>query len=292
VADLIRQDKIDILVDLSMHTWGNRLLVFARKPAPVQVTYLAYCSSTGLQTIDYRLSDPYLDPLGGDESIYSEKTVRLPETFWCYQPIVRPDVGKLPALGNGFVTFGCLNNFAKVSEPTLASWGRLLRATPGSQLLLHALEGSHRQRVVERLGREGVEDGRVRFVSRMGANEYFEMYRQIDIALDTFPQGGGTTTCDALWMGAPVVSLAGKTAAGRGGLSILSNLGLAELVGQNEEEYVRLGVQLARDIPRLSNLRSTLRQRMERSPLMDGPRFARNVEAAYRGMWETWCSRP
>ncbi len=289
-ADLIRRDRLDILVDLTMHMAHNRLLVFACKPAPVQVTYLAYCSTTGLQTMDYRLSDPYLDPPGGDESFYTEQTIRLPETYWCYQPNIAPrEVGPLPVLQLGHITFGCLNNFCKVSEPTLAAWAKLLRAVPNSELLLHAYKGSHRQRLQARLERDGVVPKRVRFAGFMPAEKYFALYRQIDIALDTFPYGGGTTTCDALWMGVPVVSLVGKTAVGRGGLSILSNVGLPELAARSEQEYVAIAAALANDLPRLSRLRATLRHQMEQSPLMDAPRFARHVEAAYRQMWHTWC---
>jgi len=289
-ADLIRQDHIDILVDLTMHMANNRLLVFARKPAPVQVTYLAYCSTTGLDTIDYRLSDPYLDPPGGDESFYSEKTVRLPETYWCYESIIAPpEFGPVPALERGVITFGCLNNFCKVSEPALKTWAEVLRAIPNSQLLLSAYQGSHRQRVQQRLERDGIEPSRVQFAGRMPLEKYFDLYRRIDIALDTFPYGGGTTTCDALWMGVPVVSLVGTTAVGRGGLSILSNVGVPELVTRSKEEYVQIAGELAKGLPRLHDLRTTLRQRMEQSPLMDAPRFARNIEAAYRRMWRSWC---
>jgi protein O-GlcNAc transferase len=289
-AELVRQDGIDILVDLAMHSAGNRLLVFARKPAPVQATYLAYCSSTGLETIDYRFSDPYLDPPGDDESVYSERTIRLPETYWCYQPGIDMTLASgTPALEPRVVTFGSLNNFSKVNESVLKVWADILRAVPTSELLIHAHEGSHRRRVWDRLECEGIAPRRVRFTGRIPFREYLELYGQIDIALDTFPFGGGTTTCDALWMGVPVVSLAGKTAAGRGGLSILSNVGLPELVANSEAMYVRLARELAEDLPRLGDLRSTLRLRMEQSPLMDAPRFARNVEAAYRKMWRTWC---
>jgi protein O-GlcNAc transferase len=289
-ADLIRSDGIDILVDLAMHSAGNRLLVFARKPAPVQVTYLAYCSSTGLETVDYRLSDPYLDPPGMDESVYSERTIRLPETYWCYQPSIDLAAATgTSAIERGLVTFGSLNNFSKVNESVLKVWAEILRAVPKSELLIHAHEGNHRQRVRDRLEREGIENRRVRFVGRLPMQTYLETYGQIDIALDTFPFGGGTTTCDALWMGAPVISLAGKTAVGRGGLSILSNVGLPDLVADSEEKYVSIARELAGDLSRLSDLRSNLRKRMERSPLMDAPRFARNVEAAYRQMWRTWC---
>ena len=291
VVDLIREDQIDILVDLTMHMADNRLLVFARKPAPVQVTYLAYCSTTGLETIDYRLSDPYLDPPTEDELPYSEQTIRLPETYWCYQPVIEsPESIPLPALRQDAITFGCLNNFCKVNETGLMTWAAILRAVPNSQLLLHAHEGSHRQQVSERFERHGIKPDRVHFVPYASPDEYFDLYRRMDIALDTFPYGGGTTTCDALWMGVPVVSLAGKMAVGRGGLSILSNIGLPELVGRSEDEYVRIATGLAGDLPRLANLRSTLRRRMQQSPLMDAKRFSRNVEAAYRQMWRNWCA--
>jgi predicted O-linked N-acetylglucosamine transferase (SPINDLY family) len=259
----------------------------------VQVTYLAYCSSTGLQSIDYRLSDPFMDPVGMDESIYSERTIRLPETYWCYQPYTgMPAVGPLPAQERGFITFGCLNNFCKVSDPALLTWAQLLRAVPNSALLLHAKPGSQRQRVADLLEREGIDPARIQFAGRLPLKDYFALYGQIDIALDTFPFGGGTTSCDALWMGVPVVSLAGKTAVGRGGLSILSNLGLAELVADSPESYVRIAGELARDLPRLNNLRSTLRQRMLDSPLMDAKRFASNVEKAFRDMWNNWVHAP
>jgi predicted O-linked N-acetylglucosamine transferase (SPINDLY family) len=198
------------------------------------------------------------------------------------------EVGPLPSEQQGHITFGCLNNFCKISEPALAAWGRLLQHVPHSQLLLHAHEGSHRERLQQRLEREGIDRSRVCFVRMQPTRKYFDLYREIDIALDTFPYGGGTTTCDALWMGVPVVSLVGKTAVGRAGLSILSNVGLPELAARSEDEYVRIASDLANNLSRLSELRSTLRQRMQQSPLMDAPRFARNIEAAYRQMWRRW----
>jgi predicted O-linked N-acetylglucosamine transferase (SPINDLY family) len=290
-AALIRQDGIDILVDLALHTAGNRLVIFAHKPAPVQVSYLAYAGSSGLTAMDYRLSDPYLDPADGDESVYSEQTLRLPQTYWCYRPVVDVPLQAPLAPEKGFITFGCLNNFCKVNEPLLSLWTRVLGAVPHSRLLLHAYEGSHRQRVLDHLRREGVDPQRASFVGRAPLAAYLERYHSIDIALDTFPFGGGTTTSDALWMGVPVVSLAGNTAVSRAGSSILSNVGLPELVANTPEEYVRLAVCLANDRPRLKDLHATLRQRMQASPLMDAPRFARNVEAAYRQMWRSWCER-
>jgi predicted O-linked N-acetylglucosamine transferase (SPINDLY family) len=289
VAQTIREDQVDILVDLTMHMSENRLLVFARKPAPVQVTYLAYCGTTGLNTMDYRLTDPYLDPPGCDTPFYCEQSICLPETYWCYRAALEtPPAGALPALQTGHFSFGCLNNFCKVTPAALAAWSRLLLAVPGSRLFLHARAGSHRERVCTFLAEQGLSAERLVFVDLLPLQEYFHVYRQIDVALDPFPYGGGTTTCDALWMGVPVVSLAGKTAVGRGGLSILSNLGLPELVAHDAGQYVRIAAELAQDLPRLSALRASLRQRMQASPLMDAPRFARNVEAAYREMWRRW----
>jgi protein O-GlcNAc transferase len=291
LVQAVRQDQIDILVDLTMHMAGCRLLAFARRPAPVQVTYLAYCSTTGLTAIDYRLTDPYLDPPGSDARCYAEQSVRLPETYWCYWPAEEaPPVGPLPALATGRVTFGCLNQFCKVTEPTLTAWCRLLRAVPDARLLLHAHEGQHRDQTRALLARQGVEPQRLEFVGFRSLTDYFAVYQQIDVALDPFPYGGGTTSCDALWMGVPVVSLAGQTAVGRGGLSILSNLGLAELVARDVDQYVDIAVHWAQDLPRLTQLRAALRPRMQQSPLMDAPRFARNMEAAYRTMWRHWCA--
>jgi protein O-GlcNAc transferase len=292
LAQTIRHDRIDILVDLTMHTADNRLLVFARKPAPVQVAYLAYAGTTGLGSMDYRLTDPYLDPPTQDERIYSEESIRLPETFWCYRPLIEtPAVNALPALQTGQITFGSLNNFAKVTAPTLAAWISLMQAMPEARLLLHANCGEHRDRVRELFARQRVSPERLTFTDSVPWAEYFQLYHHIDVALDPFPYAGGTTTCDALWMGVPVVSLAGQTAVGRGGLSILSNVGLADLVAQDAEQYVRIARELACDLPRLSHLRATLRERMQASPLMDAPRFARNVEAAYREMWRRWCAK-
>ncbi len=293
-AQLIRRDEIDILVDLAMHTVNNRLLTFARKPAPVQATYLAYVGTTGLTTMDYRLSDPYLDPPGGpDEALYSEKTVRLPDTFWCFRP--DPQMGpvtQLPASTAGHVTFGCLNSFWKVSPAALTAWARLLEGLPGSRLLLHAFAGSHRERVLNIFAKYHVARERIVFIDPLPAADYFRMYQEMDIALDPFPYGGGTTSFDALWMGVPVVTLAGDKGVGRGGLSILANLELTELVAGTIDDYLQIATKLALDLARLSQLRGSLRERMLNSPLMDAARLARHVETAYRAMWRSWCSSP
>jgi predicted O-linked N-acetylglucosamine transferase (SPINDLY family) len=292
LAARIRADGIDILVDLTMHMGFNRMPLFARKPAPVQVAWLAYPGSTGLAAMDYRLSDPWLDPPGMDESIYSERTIRLPDSFWCYEPTGDRDltVNPLPAGESGPITFGCLNNFCKVNAGVLDLWAQVLRAVPGSRLLLLAPPGSHRERVLERLGDGGVELGRVEFVPVQSRRSYLETYHRIDLALDTFPYNGHTTSLDSFWMGVPVVTLFGQTAVGRGGWSLLSNLGLPELAARTPEDFVEIAVALARDVPRLATLRAGLREKMQASPLMDAPRFARGIEAAYRGMWRAWCA--
>jgi predicted O-linked N-acetylglucosamine transferase (SPINDLY family) len=272
------------LVDLTLHMAHNRLLAFARKPAPVQVTYLGYCGTTGLGTMDYRFSDPYLDPPGSDLSCYSEETVRLPRTYWCYQPRGEPPVGEAPAARNGYVTFGCMNSFAKVSPATMELWAAVLRRKAGSKLILHCRPGGHRNEVLQFFEARGVARERVELIGFQPCPDYMQTYQRIDIGLDPFPYGGGITTCDALWMGVPVVTLSGRTAVGRGGRSILSNLGLGELAASSEQEYA----QLAMETDRWIQLRGTLRQRMRESPLMDVPRFARDVEGAYREMWRKW----
>ncbi len=292
VAETIRADRIDILVDLALHLAHNRLPLFARKPAPVQVTYLGYCGTTGLEAIDYRLSDPYLDPPGSDLTCYREQTIRQPRSYWCYQPSgPTPEISPLPAESAGFVTFGCLNNFAKVSPVSADLWAEILRAMPQSRLLLQAPAGSCREEVGRRFERRGVSPERLEFVGAQPWDQYIRCVQRIDIALDPFPYGGGITTCDALWMGAPVVTLSGRTAVGRGGRSILSNIGLPELIAESPEQYAEIAVSLAGDLPRLSALRSSLRDRIESSPLRDAKGCARDIEAAYRQMWLDWTGR-
>lgn len=287
VAETIRADGIDILVDLTMHMRASRLLVFARKPAPVQATYLAYCSTTGLEAMDYRLSDPHLDPAGNDE-FYVERTVRLRETYWCYRPNdAAPEVNALPAASSGIITFACLNNFCKVTPPTLALWAELLKQIPNSRLILHTTPGTHCDRVRSALG---VSLGRLAFVARAPMAEYFARYHGIDIALDPFPCAGGTTTCDALWMGVPVITLPGATAVSRSGVSILSNIGRTEWIAESTEDYLRIASEMCGDLRALAETRRSLRGRMKASALMDASRFARDVENAYRGMWRDWCN--
>ena len=290
LAELVRDDRVDVLVDLAAHSGRNRLLAFARKPAPVQVTYLAYCSTTGVDAIDYRLTDRFLDPQGADLSHYSERSIHLPDCYWCYSA-PSPDRPVSPQRRPGSPTFGCLNNFAKVTPATLDLWGRLLLRVPEARLLLHARAGSHRERVRETLGRAGVHESRVVFVGAQPFEDYIDTYGEIDVALDPFPFAGGTTTCDALWMGVPVVSMIGSTAVSRAGSSLLSNVGLGDLVARDEEQYVNLAAGLVRDGPRLASMRLELRPRLQSSAVMDLPRFVRNLEAAFRTMWRAWCGR-
>ena len=292
VAELIREDRIDVLVDLALHTACNRLLVFARKPAPVQVSFAGYPGSTGLSAIEYRLTDPYLDPPSLDDPDSAAEPVRLPDSFWCFDPLTdEPAVNSLPARASGFVTFGCLNNFVKVNALVLALWARVLRAVGRSRLLLLAPEGQFRRGIVQRLEQEGVASDRLVFVPRQPRRQYLELYHGIDLMLDTVPYNGHTTSLDALWMGVPVVTLVGGTTVGRAGLSQLTNLGLPELVAATPEEFVRIAVELAGDLPRLEVPAASLRDRMRGSPLMDAPRFARGIEAAYRTLWRRWCAR-
>jgi protein O-GlcNAc transferase len=290
LAEQIRADQIDILVDLAMQLENSRLMTFARKPAPVQVTYLAYCSTTGLETMDYRLTDPYFDPIEQDDRCYSEKSVRLPHTYWCHEPLADvPEVMPPPLLSAGYVTFGCLNAYAKVTRPTWDAWCALLAGVANSRLIVHSPEGTHRQQVWDLLATRGIDPQRLTFVAKTSPRKYFEQYQQIDIALDPFPFAGGTTTCDALWMGVPVVTLVGSTAVSRGGLSILSNVGLTELVARSTDQYVKIASDLAHNPQRVTELRSSMRERMRNSQLMDAPAFARDVENAFRAMWRNWC---
>jgi predicted O-linked N-acetylglucosamine transferase (SPINDLY family) len=287
VAEQIRADRIDILVDLTMHMAKGRPMLFAMKPAPIQIAWLAYPGTTGSAAMDYRFSDPYLDPPGSDAD-YTEQTLRLPETFWCYDPL-EPEgpASPLPALSAGYISFGCMNNFCKVNQPTLALWREVLERVPNSRLILLAPFGEARQRVTEALA---VDSARVQFMDYLPRPQYLKLYERIDVCLDTFPYNGHTTSLDAMWMGVPVVSLAGRVAVSRAGLSLASKVGLQHLVAQSCEEFAPIAKSLTEDLSKLADLRATLRQRMESSPLMDSARFARAVENCYRTAW-TKCGR-
>ncbi len=291
VAESVRRDRIDILVDLAVHSGRNRLLAFASKPAPVQMTYLGYCSTTGVDAIDYRLTDRYLDPPDADLDHYAEQSIRLPACYWCYSAPQRAEGADFPVERRaGPPTFGCLNNFAKVTPATLRLWARLLLAVPSARLLLHARAGAQCRSAIDTLRRAGIDASRVNFVGRKPLAEYLSTYRDIDVALDPFPFGGGTTTCDALWMGVPVVTLAGRTAVSRAGSSLLTNAGLGHLVADSADRYVELGSALMRDRARLGAARAAQRFKLESSQVMDLKRFVRDLENAYRTAWQSWCA--
>lgn len=274
LAKTIRADKIDILVDLGAHTHGGRPLLFARKPSPVQVSYLAYPGTTGLSAIDHRFTDAALGESG--------EGVRPLRSYWCYSPPPEaPETSALPAVDRGFVTFGSFNNPAKITAPTLELWSRVLHEVKDSRIVVLCPEGEPRRRVLSALA---IDPSRVAFVGRTSMRAYLDAYRGVDVALDTTPYAGGTTTADALWMGVPVVTLLGSKPVGRSGASILAAAGLPELVARAPEEYVALAAGLANDLGRLRGLRLGMRERMRGSSLMDGAGFARDVERAFTGM--------
>jgi predicted O-linked N-acetylglucosamine transferase (SPINDLY family) len=291
LAQKIRDDRIDVLIDLTMHMDGSRLKVFAEKPAPVQITWLAYPGTTGLDGMDYRITDPTLDPPGSPLP-YTEQSLWLPSAFWCYDPSGDDvEVAELPAASAGHVTFGCLNNFMKVNQPVLELWARVLASVQGSRMVVLAPEGWPRSRVVEVFEARGVSQNRVEFIAQQGRRDYLATYSRIDIALDTFPYNGHTTSLDAFWMGVPVITLVGNTIVGRAGLCLAQNLELNELIANVSGQFVEIATGLAGDLPRLGELRAALRKRMERSPLMDAPGFTRALEDLYREAWRRWCAQ-
>ena len=291
VAELIRTIGIDILIDLSGHTDHHRLFVFARKPAPVQTTWLGYLGTTGLATMDYRICDVYTDPPGLTERFHTEKLLRLPECQWSHKTYDDlPPIGELPLLRTGWLTLGSLNKPAKANDRVLTLWAEILQAVPQSRLIFAAIPS---QRTADHftaiLQKAGVARNRFAFMSQLSYQDYLTAFNDVDILLDPFPYNGATTTIDALVMGVPVVTLAGDRSISRGGVSLLANLGLPELIAETPQDYVDIVKQLANDPAHLAALRSSLRDRVLASPLMDGERFTRQLEAAYRQMWRTWC---
>ena len=291
LAGCVRADRIDILVDLAMHTAGNRLPAFARRPAPVQVSWLAYPGSTGLEAIDYRLTDAHLDPPDREDDHLGGTIVRLPDAWCCYAPLEEfPAVSPLPAMQTSSVTFGSLNQFSKIHQGLLHCWAKLLAIVPTSRLLMVCPQGSPQDRTHALFAAHGIAPERVQLVAPRPWPEYLRLFAQIDIALDSYPCNGMTTTCHALWMGLPVVSLAGTHPISRAGSSLLNTVGLPEWVAHTEEEYVHIAASWAANLPLLAQLRATLRPRIQASPLTDAPRFARHIETAYRSMWHRWTS--
>ncbi len=294
VEGMIIQDGIDILVDLSGHSPENRLLLFARRAAPIQATWMGYFDTTGIQAMDYIIADRHVIP-EADERFYVEKVVRLPGCYLCYTPPSGvPEVSESPFLSSGYVTFGCFNNIAKANPRVVATWSRILGALPGSRLCLKTLglrSANVRDDYIRMFSANGIDKERIDLLERSPLHEYFAYYGNIDIVLDTFPFTGNTTTFDALWMGVPVPTLVHDTFVGRFGFSILSTLGLTDLIAFTEDDYVEIVLRLARDTERLSALRQNLRSKMSASPLCDGEGFAIELERIYRSMWKSWCEK-
>lgn len=296
LCQLICQDQIDILVDLSGHTSRNRILVFAQKPAPVQVTYLGYPCTTGLQAIDYRIADAVTDRLGTAEDDFVEELVRLPGTFLNYQPLAEaPEVGPLPSIAKGYITFGSFNSLIKVNKDVVKLWASILHAVPNSRLMLkgYALSSQKtRDSFTDMFEQNGIGPERLTLVDwNSTVSGHLDLYNEIDIGLDPFPYNGTTTTCEALWMGVPVISLAGDKHVSRVGASLMGAVGLSELVADSSEEYVAIAVSLATDTGQLNRLRTMLRDMMRQSTLLDTTEYVKNLETAYRSMWQAWCSK-
>ncbi|MBI5658775.1 MAG: tetratricopeptide repeat protein [Nitrosomonadales bacterium] len=291
LAERIRSDGIDILVDLSGHTAGNRMLMFARKPAPLQVTYLGYPGTSGLSAMDYRITDRYADP-EENEAYYSEKLIRLPDSLCCYRPTGdMPEVAPLPALQNGYITFGSLNNFNKVSDQCIELWSALLRAVPTSRLLMLTVpEGTAREQLIGKFAGLGISAERLELHGKFPSREFHQMFRRVDIALDPFPVTGGTTTCETLWMGVPVIVLVGQRYISRVGYSFLSAAGLRDFAAHTHEDYIKVATRMGGNIPLLAEIHDGLRARMAASPLCGEAAFTRNLENAYREMWAKWCN--
>ncbi len=284
MAALIRADGIDLLVDLSGHTGGARLGVFALRAAPIQVSWLGYLNTSGLRTMDYRVCDNWSDPVGQSEHLHTERLLRMPHSQWCYEPATR--VGRIDAIHPSAeqpIVFGSFNQSWKIAPTCLAHWAEILASVPQSELRIVGVpQGDTETRLRERLGAHGITGERVLFLPRMSAADYFASIGNVDIALDTFPYNGGTTTLDALWMGVPVVALAGKRSISRSSYSILSTLGEPRLVAKTPNEYVDINVELARDASWRRAFRSGLRHRLQASPLMDAAGFARALEDLFR----------
>jgi predicted O-linked N-acetylglucosamine transferase (SPINDLY family) len=292
VIDQIRSDRIDILVDLSGHTNRGRLPVFARHPAPVQATWLGYLNTTGLPAMDYRITDAHTDPIGMTEHLHAERLVRMPHSQWCYfaweevAPIARPHADRPDA-----IVFGSFNQYAKITDASLALWSRILAQLPGAEVVVFDVRQARSAHVLlARMQAHGIDAGRVKLRGREPVRDYFAAIGNVDVALDTIPYNGATTTLDALWMGVPVVGLRGDRGISRGTYSILRALRADELVARSADEYVALNVRLAREPGWRAHLRQSLRPRLAASPLMDPKGFTRDLEACYRQMWRNWCA--
>jgi len=290
-VDLIKNDKIDILVDLSGHTAKNRLLIFAQKPAPIQVTWLGYVNTTGLSAIDYRFTDIITDPIGDADELHSETLLRLTNGFQCYKGDETIFMErKLPQKSNGYITFGSFNNFSKVTPEIIKVWSKILQSVPNSHLILKNPHISHeKKQYLELFKEEGIPEDRIKlYKTSTRMEEHLKLYNAMDIGLDPFPFNGATTTCEALWMGVPVITLIGDRHVGRVGASILRNVGLSDFIAQDVDGYIKLAINMADNINYLQEIRQGLRERMQSSPLCDHISFTNDVENAYQGMWQKY----
>lgn len=291
VARRISGDGIDILVDLAGHTTGNRLGVFARRPSPVQMTWLGYLCTTGLDFIDYRICDVNTDPPGLAEQWQVETPARLPDSQWCYQPqvAIRPP-SSLPRLSRGFWTFGSFNQSSKINAAVLQAWAKVLAAIPDSRLRIHGVaDAAHAVNIREAMAANGIESERIETVGRIPIDSYFDSFKDVDVAFDTFPYNGATTSLDSLIMGVPVACVAGNRPIARGGLSLMKTLDLMDWVASSPQGLPGLVVEQTRNVDRLAELRAALPDRLRGSALMDGARFTKNLEAIYRAAWCKVC---
>jgi len=291
LAAAIRRDGIDILVDLSGHTRDNRLLAFARKPAPVQLTWLGYLNTTGMRAIDYRLTDCIADPRGAADALHREQLLRLSRCQWCYAPPAdAPPVAPAPPARQGAVVFGAFSQFNKLNPRCITLWAKVLAALPASRLNVHGLPVAESgDFILDIFERHAIDPGRVSLTGTLDFDAYLRAYANVHVVLDSLPCNGGTTTCESLWMGVPVVSRAGVAGAQRSGASLLAAAGLQRLVAEDDEQFVAIAVALASDVFALARLRGGLRQDLLRSPLLDASGFTRELERAYRSVWQRWC---
>jgi predicted O-linked N-acetylglucosamine transferase (SPINDLY family) len=291
LADAIHADAIDILVDLTGHTNVPRLGVFSERPAPVQVTWLGYLNTTGLTRMDYRLSDSRSDPVELSQPLHTERLVMLPNSQWCYRPFLDSTVSPAaPLERNGYVTFGSFNDSLKLTPAMCRRWAELLSRVPQSRLIIGSLRSERKKEAIRReMTSLGIEQYRFDFVARVDLDKYPDLISTVDMSLDSFPYGGGTTTFDSLWMGVPVVTAVGATPVSRSAASILVALGLDDWVAPSIDDFVDVAVARASDHQAIVSLRHSLRPRMQASPLTDEVRFVRDLEAAYRDMWAARC---
>jgi len=291
----IYQDAIQVLVDLSGHTRRNRLRVFGKRPAPVQATWLGYLNTTGVETIDWRITSARADPPPYSQEWHTERLWYLAECPWTWSPPAIdpvPAISDLPCKKLGYVTFGSFNTFRKINDEVIHTWARILLDTPGGRLRVYGAPGGRAvDRVYDLFESHGVDPSRVDLFASVDYQRYLLAYGDVDISLDPFPYNGGATTCESLWMGVPVITLAGSGGFSRSGASIAGAVGLHDLIATTTSEYVEFAVRLARDIDGLASLRGSLRKRLLSSPLANVQQFTRDLENAYHGMWQHWLEK-